>query len=252
MTSPTPPPVRGALQLAAKRALVLPGIELMSSSPALQQYPGQTIHTCPRCGAEFCAYAYKGRQFCSRSCAKKTSWEVRGERRKLATTDQQCRRCKEFFPVSEFPPAGSGNPGFICRRCHQDDPVRRRRYRLSENYDISLEAWSALYVSQAGRCAICACQLPALSEMQQSLPRKDKGFRWSTDHCHLTGKVRGILCHGCNVGIGYFREDVEVVRRAIKYLDSHRLAGDAQPQAHSGNAIFTQATNRRESSTVDA
>lgn len=222
----------------------------MTASPRSQQYPGQVKHTCPRCGAEFWAYAYQGRKFCSRSCAHTTSWEVRGERRRLANTDQQCRRCKEFFPVSEFPLARSGNPGFICRRCRQEDPVRKRRYRLKENYDISLEAWSALYTRQAGRCAICACQLPELAEMQRSIPRKNK-TQWSTDHCHLTGKVRGILCHGCNVGIGYFREDVEVVRRAIKYLESHRPTTDSQSHPIFSNQIYTQATPRHHASGAD-
>lgn len=45
--------------------------------------------------------------------------------------------------------------------------------------------------------------------------------RWhqlSIDHDHVTGAVRGVLCHGCNVAIGHFREDPDIMRAAIRYL----------------------------------
>ena len=40
----------------------------------------------------------------------------------------------------------------------------------------------------------------------------------SVDHNHQTNKVRGILCHGCNVGIGFFEDNIEFLKQAIKYL----------------------------------
>lgn len=40
------------------------------------------------------------------------------------------------------------------------------------------------------------------------------------DHCHDTGKVRGLLCFNCNVGIGSLQDDIEMLRKAIKYLEN--------------------------------
>lgn len=48
-----------------------------------------------------------------------------------------------------------------------------------------------------------------------------RGF-WHTDHCHGTGKVRGILCHHCNVGIGHFNDAPEALRNAALYLEKHQ------------------------------
>ena len=66
---------------------------------------------------------------------------------------------------------------------------------------------------QDRRCAICKTNDP-----------KSKNERgWAVDHCHKTGKVRGVLCSPCNAGLGLLATDdpiVAVVRfaRAIKYL----------------------------------
>lgn len=43
------------------------------------------------------------------------------------------------------------------------------------------------------------------------------------DHCHKTGKVRGLLCHLCNVGIGNLQENIDTLQKAINYLSIHKL-----------------------------
>jgi hypothetical protein len=39
------------------------------------------------------------------------------------------------------------------------------------------------------------------------------------DHDHITGKVRGLLCNDCNLGIGHFKDNIEKLKLAIKYLE---------------------------------
>ena len=60
---------------------------------------------------------------------------------------------------------------------------------------------------QNGRCAIC----------EDDLVFKKGGA--SVDHCHRTGRVRGLLCKHCNVGLGHFRDNVSRLENAIRYLE---------------------------------
>ena len=43
-------------------------------------------------------------------------------------------------------------------------------------------------------------------------------YKLAVDHCHKTGKIRGLLCGGCNTSIGSFEDNPELLKNAIKYL----------------------------------
>ena len=73
------------------------------------------------------------------------------------------------------------------------------RYTLAE-----LEA---AYDASGGACAICGSK-PA---------RKDLAL----DHCHETGKLRGLLCQPCNMGLGHFKDRADLLLRAVEYLRQH-------------------------------
>lgn len=79
-----------------------------------------------------------------------------------------------------------------------------REYHVKAYYGISPEEYNALLQKQSGRCAIC-----------EQPPKKTL----HVDHCHETGRVRGLLCHFCNIGLGHFGEDIERMKRAIRYLE---------------------------------
>lgn len=86
--------------------------------------------------------------------------------------------------------------------------TQRDEYRLQWLYAISSSDRQALIDKQLGRCAICAEELIA-------------GKHTHTDHCHRTGKVRGMLCATCNVGLGHFKDDPARLRAAAHYLEAH-------------------------------
>lgn len=84
---------------------------------------------------------------------------------------------------------------------------RRRHDRyLQRTYGISLERYEELLVEQGGTCATCEAK-PG-----------DTARRFHVDHDHLTGVVRGVLCHSCNVTLGHVRDDVIVLERLVAYL----------------------------------
>jgi len=129
-----------------------------------------------------------------------------------------CTRCKKEQPFSEFhnKKTRSGNPGKCsrCRSCECEikriryDPAKKREYDLSTQFGITTKEYEEMFQKQQGACAICGT-----TEFNYS-----RGKRPHIDHCHQTGKVRGLLCGHCNIGIGQFFDNVSLLEKTIKYL----------------------------------
>lgn len=79
------------------------------------------------------------------------------------------------------------------------------RRRNIARYGITVEAYEAMFRAQNGACAICR-------------GNELSGRRLAVDHCHTTGTVRGLLCAGCNRGIGYMGDSVQNLNAAAEYL----------------------------------
>lgn len=96
-------------------------------------------------------------------------------------------------------------------------PSRRSRSKeskLQSNFGISLEEYEALFKEQGGVCKICG------EPEKRTDPRTGKIYALSVDHCHKTGKIRGLLCMAHNKAIGLFGDSVSLLRAAISYLES--------------------------------
>ena len=93
------------------------------------------------------------------------------------------------------------------RRRRAKHPEKGRESNILKKYGLDRVQWDELFASQGNRCGLC--------------PSADPGSKvgWHTDHDHTTGRVRGILCHHCNVGLGYFKDDPAKLRAAIAYLE---------------------------------
>lgn len=156
---------------------------------------------------------------------------------------KSCSRCEQPKPLDQFSPDNrrKDGRGAKCRSCadevrrayyekypekeaqrrlsnaqhgmawHQrnrDSQIDRMRWgRLRKVYGLSRVDYESMLHSQGGVCAICGAGKPG---------RGDRFF--AVDHCHTTGKIRGLLCQRCNSGLGYFGEKEEVLERAIDYL----------------------------------
>jgi|SRR6266702_756529 len=90
---------------------------------------------------------------------------------------------------------------------------RKRWSHLKRSYDLTKEKFEALYRQQNGLCAICG---KPEDETYKGLSRS-----LSVDHDHITGKIRGLLCSGCNQGLGKFSDNPETLRSAALYLEAH-------------------------------
>lgn len=86
--------------------------------------------------------------------------------------------------------------------------VNKERQRAAF-YGLTLEQFASMQSDQKGLCLIC------------DNPFGDNPKNMHIDHCHSTGKVRGLLCHSCNIGLGKFKDDPELLTKAIEYLKRH-------------------------------
>lgn len=105
----------------------------------------------------------------------------------------------------------------LCRACYirseysreaqrakyRRNPDIQRKSRLKADYGITLEQWNAMRTAQGGACAICFTKTAL-----------------AVDHCHASGRVRGLLCGSCNRAIGMLGDDPVRARAAAAYLES--------------------------------
>ncbi len=151
----------------------------------------------------------------------------------------QCKGCDEFKPDSEWYFNIRKRRGRVekvrryCIACMRrksleqvekikQDPEwharylkRRRNQRWWDAYGITEAQYMDMNDRQGGLCAIC--QQP---ETHRN-PKTGPIVPLSVDHDHVTGKVRALLCHACNGGLGKFKDDLQVMQAAVDYLRQH-------------------------------
>ena len=90
-------------------------------------------------------------------------------------------------------------------------------HQLKYKFGISMEEYELLLESQGGTCALC----DGLNNIRKkgTYSGNPVAMALSVDHNHKTGKVRGLLCNGCNTCLGKFNDDPVLLRKAIKYLE---------------------------------
>jgi hypothetical protein len=88
--------------------------------------------------------------------------------------------------------------------------AKRREQKFEYKYGITVDQAESMFLAQGSCCAICKSTEPGSK------------IGWHTDHCHSAGKVRGILCHSCNVGLGYFKDKISTLQAAINYLTKEK------------------------------
>lgn len=138
-----------------------------------------------------------------------------------------CSVCREEKPLSDYHRSKNTKDGhtYRCKPCDREarykyrtkDPKRYaeklRNRQLKYKYGIDLKIYREMLEEQKGGCRICG------ASSNNALYGINKTDNFSVDHCHDTGKVRGLLCNQCNRALGFFKDDPELLRKAANYLE---------------------------------
>ena len=123
-----------------------------------------------------------------------------------------CKNCgKEFSELVIRIRQGGGK--FCSNNCYKEyrrknakDPKELNKlYQKKTKYNLDPKSYKELFIKQDNKCAICGCEFS----------NTVKGF---VDHDHVSGRVRGLLCSKCNSLLGFAKDNIDILNKAIKYL----------------------------------
>lgn len=83
---------------------------------------------------------------------------------------------------------------------------KRKSYIIKSKYGVNIDTFNNMLKDHNSKCKICGKE-----------HSENKSLH--IDHCHKTGKVRGLLCNKCNQGLGFFQDNINLMKKAIKYLE---------------------------------
>jgi hypothetical protein len=158
------------------------------------------VITCGWCGKQHEARNPKTK-WCSGLCKTRAA-EARRAAKAAARPPRRCLKCGAEVAHR------TGRA--VCADCKVDRRpyfAEKERERTLRKYGLAEAEWHAMLAAQGGLCAICRTDTPG-----------GRGERWHIDHDHATNRVRGLLCHNCNVGIGNFQDSPELLEQAARYL----------------------------------
>lgn len=135
----------------------------------------------------------------------------------MACSVKTCRKCGHSKPLVEMVSAGKDKWATLCKLCRKAHERARyaaskavvtnnRRKMLKSKWGMEPADFDRMLAEQGGACAVCSGPTKA-------------GHHYCIDHCHTTGKIRGLLCHDCNMGIGKLGDTAASVAKALAYLN---------------------------------
>lgn len=135
---------------------------------------------------------------------------------KVRTGNEVCDDCNIKLNTSNWWPSWDKSNNTRCIPCGRkrnilwDTKDRAKDRKLRITFGITLIQYNQMLKNQNNKCSICYSEVA-----------NGKGA-FHVDHCHTTGKIRGLLCHYCNVGLGNFKDNIATLANAIQYLKISR------------------------------
>src|SRR3954470_16574026 len=126
---------------------------------------------------------------------------------------KNCTKCSIGKDATSFYRHSNGRIQSWCKSCiaenrkrwTQENPGYMKGYRIKNKYGLSSDEWMTMLVLQDSRCAVCQEDFSGPASI-------------CVDHDHKTNIVRALLCNSCNIALGHFRDDVQIVESAVTYL----------------------------------
>lgn len=142
---------------------------------------------------------------------------------------KECKKCKQTKPLNEFHKSKRHSMGRKneCAECtneylrahyYKDHKESRKKSRINyykRKYGISYSEYESMCLAVGMKCEIC--HIPGRTSAE--IAEVGSPNVLVLDHCHITGKIRGILCRDCNTGIGSLQDDPNLLRNAVQYLE---------------------------------
>jgi len=134
-----------------------------------------------------------------------------------------CTKCNVEKDISEYFKGDRYADGYQnwCKTCYRNysnerskDPKVKEKKRsegLKRKFNLTLEEYDRIFDSQNGKCSICGSS------------NSGRTGNFCIDHNHKTGKVRGLLCHNCNLMIGNSGDSIYILLNGIKYLEKDSI-----------------------------
>lgn len=143
---------------------------------------------------------------CCTSCSQiKEYKDFYKDNRKLDKHRSECKSCTA---------QKDRNTRFKTQEQRDAFKLKKKGHDLKLKYNLTLESYTKMYKHQQGLCAICSKPILEHGSVQ------DKYNMSCVDHNHVTGKVRGLLCHSCNRALGLFQDSPELLEKAKLYLEN--------------------------------
>jgi len=129
-----------------------------------------------------------------------------------------CHKCNKTKSWKDFSRKIKGIFGLQpnCKECSKkwwsEDPIRQKKIqknsKLKAKFNLTLDQYNEILTHQNGKCAICH--------------KVQNNVSLAVDHCHKTGKIRGLLCGPCNQSIGLLKEDLQIIENLKDYLEKYK------------------------------
>lgn len=120
---------------------------------------------------------------------------------------KKCPKCKRILPRATHYRQLNSKYKLNHAYCLDCDRVYQKTWKLSSKYQLSNKEYEDMFKAQNGQCYLCSSKSKLV-----------------VDHDHKTGKVRRLLCDLCNRGLGYFKDNPEVLIAAADYVKQVELS----------------------------